>query len=86
MSYKPEDFEEFLEGQDSVPLAYEFADIANAKLPEIKKQWLEELVKDAPTVYIQDEPGVDHEDCWQESFSPNPTDTRKGRLICIEKL
>ncbi len=79
MKFKPEDFEiDYL-------LHACCAEIANVKLLEIKKQWLEELVKDAPEIYGRRVRIVDMVDDWQWDHYDDPN-TYKGRVVCIEKL
>lgn len=39
------------DGFEDAGVPQQIAKIANALLPELKKQWLEELLADAPTVY-----------------------------------
>ena len=78
-----EDFDVCLYTND----AMQVAEIANEKLLEIKKAWLEELVKDAPVV--SGIPLVDGsqkgytQGIWQEGFTDS-TDTHTARLVLIE--
>lgn len=57
------------------------ADLCNAKLAEIKKAWLEELLRDAPIVY-----GYKVRGWIMEENSSDSLDTHQARLVCIEPL
>lgn len=49
--FKPKDFSNFASFPPQMDMKAAIAHLANAKLEEFKKQWLEELLADAPTMY-----------------------------------
>lgn len=59
----------------------EIADIANSRLAELKKEWLEELLRDAPVVY-----GGHQEGFSMFNLSKGPFDTHTARIVCIEEI
>lgn len=65
--------------------------IANIKLAEIKKAWLEELMEKALVVYgckteLHDKIGYQYPTLWEGLGPPISAFNFKARLVCIEKL
>lgn len=80
MKFKPEDFNYF-----SVAIAAQ----ANARLeellPDLKKQWLEELLRDAPKVSGK-MVGDNMASAWSSWSIRSYNDTHTAKLVCIEEV
>ncbi len=89
MKIKPEDFESHWPEEEQFEAAFGLmARIVNDKLPEIKKRWKEELLKDARTVYHLDQSLEDGQEIWRRYPHPhtNHLVKQKAKLVSIETL
>lgn len=79
--FKPQDFFEIDDSNGRLHVALCATEAANALLPEFKKQWLEELLRDAPTVY-----GIASDPRWEWSYVQTEHETHTAKLVDIREI
>lgn len=79
--FKPKDFSNFASFPPQMDMKAAIAHLANAKLEEFKKQWLEELLADAPTMHCRR-----MSDSWVATESRDEYDTHTAKLVDIREI